>query len=135
MTTVQLDKTAAFDLLRQTGADALHKTLVAAGAKPIDAQIRQDLDQLLAEAVKGIELAGGTVKETIGLVRLVGYLHELAFVAGLLPALGVRFTTYLTPSGNTELRFRVAGAKPAEPEDASPAKTTAADIARQGVGL
>lgn len=91
MSDMDLSKTMGFDALRRDGAKALQKTLLAADGNLIDGDIQRDLDQLINEMAKGIQLGGGRMIETMGLVRLVGYLQEASKVIGMLPAFGFSF--------------------------------------------
>jgi hypothetical protein len=91
MNDMDLSKTMGYDVLRRDGAKALQKTLTAANGGLIDGVIQRDLEQLVNEMAKGINLGGGKFTETAGLVRLVGYLQELSKVAGRMPAFGFTF--------------------------------------------
>lgn len=91
MSDLDLSKTMGFDALRRDGAKALRKTLLAADRQLIDGDTQRDLDQLINEMARRIRLGGGRMTETMGLVRLVGYLQELSTVLGMLPAFGFSF--------------------------------------------
>lgn len=91
MSEIDLSKTVAFDAFRLDGAKVLRKTLLAADRELIDGDIQRDLDQLINEMARGIHLGGGKMSETMGLVRLVGYLQEMSKVLGRLPAFGFSF--------------------------------------------
>lgn len=93
MSGTDLTKTMGYDVLRRDGARVLQKTLLAADREMIDGDIQRDLDQLMVEVTKGIRLGGGKMGETVGLVRLVGYLQEMSLVIGMLPAFGFSFRT------------------------------------------
>ena len=93
MSDMDLSKTMGYDALRRDGAKALQKTLLAADRELIDGDIQRDLDQLISEMAKGIRLGGGKMTETMGVVRLVGYLQEMSKVLGMLPAFGFSFQT------------------------------------------
>jgi len=103
MSNVDMSKTMAYDALRRDGAKALKKTLVAADRNLIDGDIQRDLNQLLSEMGKGIQLGGGMMTETMGLVRLVGYIQEMSNVLGRLPAFG--FSFQVSEDGNLIINF------------------------------
>jgi hypothetical protein len=93
MSDMDLSKTMGYDVLCRDGAKVLKKTLLAADRELTDGDIQRDLDQLVNEMAKGIHLGGGKMTETMGLVRLVGYLQEMAKVLCMLPAFGFSFQT------------------------------------------
>lgn len=103
MSDMDLSKTMGFDALRRDGAKALQKTLLAADGNLIDGDIQRDLDQLINEMAKGIQLGGGKMTETMGLVRLVGYLQEASKVIGMLPAFG--FSFQINDNGTLSMTF------------------------------
>ena len=100
---MELNKTVGYDLMRKDGAKVLHKTLLKSHGQMIDEDIRQDLDYLMNEMAKGITLGSGKLAETVGLVRLVGYLQELSAVIGAMPAFG--FTFHITDAGTLSIVF------------------------------
>lgn len=93
MSELDLSKTPMYDQMRRDGAKALQRTLMGAHGQIIDGDIQRDLDQLMKDAAKGIHLGGGQFKETVGLVRLVGYMQELSRLFGMVPAFGFKFQT------------------------------------------
>jgi hypothetical protein len=120
---MELDKTMGYDVLRKDGASALHKTLLSARGGMIDGDIQRDLDQLMQSMAKGIHLGGGKISETVGIVRLVGYLQELSVVVGMLPAFG--FSFQLDDLGKLTMNFN--------PKALDPSLAPAQGLGRVGV--
>lgn len=131
---MDLEKTMGYDFLMRDGAKVLQKTLTAANGQVIDADIQRDLDQLMKDMATGIQLGKGQFKETVGLIRLVGYLKEMSGVVGKLPAFGFEFKA--DESGKMVMVFRPdsldSGLESSEPNNPRPATGMAkVDSARQ----
>ncbi len=99
---IELEKTLGFEMAHDTGIAALHRTLTT-GGRPLGGAIAEDLTMMCSQAVNTAINSPGKPGAMMPMAQLVGYLGELSRVAGMMPALGFRFTTKKTPLGMTEL--------------------------------
>ena len=88
---MDLSKTLYYDSLRRDGASVLKKTLTGANGQEVIGEIARDVEQMLNGMAKGIHLGKGQFTETADLVRLIGYIQEVAKVVGVLPIFGFDF--------------------------------------------
>lgn len=105
---MDLSKTLGYDIARRSGEEVLHQTL-SKGGKAVENAIMEDVTNLLNQA----GASGVTVKETVPIARLVGYLNELALVVGVMTRCGFSFTSTEKPNGNRVLQvsFKQANGK------------------------
>lgn len=102
MTTIQLEKSVAYDLGLRSGKSVCHKTLTA----PIEdrgSTIVKDVAQIVNEA----GFSGGTVREQLPIARLIGYVEALATALALAEACGIEFTTSVKSDGTEGLAARL----------------------------
>ena len=140
--TLELEKTMGFDIARRNGERVLHQTLTAP-SKPLQDAILEDIGNLLNQA----GASGVTIKQTVPLAQLVGYLNELAMVVDGMVRCGFAFDSKELPDGERSISFRfkpmklpeitrptnTAAAKP-DPVQNDAAETDAADIDQENDG-
>jgi hypothetical protein len=104
---MDLSTTLGYDIARRSGEEVLHQTL-SKGGKAVEKAIMEDVANLLNQA----GASGATVKETVPIARLVGYLNELAMAFGVMAKCGdFSFTSAKQLDGTRVLQVSFKPAK------------------------
>lgn len=86
-----LSSTMAYEELRADGGRVLADALCKAGKGDAGADLCGITETMLNEAIKGLLKDPTSMRSTVALSRLSGFLGALAMVAGKLPAMGIEF--------------------------------------------
>jgi|APLak6261681729_1056142.scaffolds.fasta_scaffold45768_1 hypothetical protein len=89
--TLDLSNTLAFEQLRADGSRVLAEALAKAGKGDAGADLCGITEMLLNDAINGLLKDPTSMRSTVALSRLSGFLSSMAMVAGKLPTMGIEF--------------------------------------------